>query len=76
MVPWSLPHPSSLQLGIEISGKTMVARGLMGMRLTRPRVRMTDEGLWKSQPWSQRVLFSPISFPEPAILGKEREALG
>ena len=27
-----LPRPSSLQLGIEISGKTMGARGLMGMR--------------------------------------------
>ena len=37
-----LPRPSSLQLGIEISGKTMGARGLM-------RIRITDEGLWKSQ---------------------------
>ena len=37
-----LPRPSSLQLGIEISGKTMGARGLT-------RARMTDEGLWKSQ---------------------------
>jgi hypothetical protein len=27
-----LPRPSSLHLGIEISGKTMGARGLMGMR--------------------------------------------
>ena len=27
-----LPRSSSLQLGIEISGKTMGARGLMGMR--------------------------------------------
>jgi hypothetical protein len=25
-----LPRPSSLQLGIEVSGKTMGARGLMG----------------------------------------------
>jgi hypothetical protein len=44
-----LPRPSSLQLGIEISGKIMGARCLMGVRLTRPRVRITDEGLWKSQ---------------------------
>jgi hypothetical protein len=29
--------------------KTMGARCLMGMRLTRPRVRITDERLWKSQ---------------------------
>jgi hypothetical protein len=42
-----LPRPSSLQLGIEISGKTMGAWGLMGM--SQPRVRKTDEGLWKSQ---------------------------
>jgi hypothetical protein len=27
-----LPRPSSLQFGIEISGKTMGALGLMGMR--------------------------------------------
>jgi hypothetical protein len=32
----NLPRPSSLQLGIEISGKTMGARGLMG--IARPGI--------------------------------------
>jgi hypothetical protein len=26
--------------------------------------------------WETPATFAPISFPEPAILGKEREALG